>query len=188
MGNGILDSTPAGDDVVFFYDTLGADIIHDGADRTCGTPATGPPIGDDIQGRYSDTPRSLGNIQPIDLVGHDDWSNLAYNLRNNAQGDLEQEEPELTAEEAQVIESFWEQHLNEIYNNRNFTYSVKFVCVPEVGQADGAVIPQDYRTVVNVHNSHSSNVTFAKKAVIAQSEDEPRGNISQFVQDSLGPD
>jgi len=72
--------------------------------------------------------------------------------------------------------------------NGTHTYSPKFVCVPEVGPVGGALVPQNYSTVVNVHNPHSSNVTFVKKAVIAQSEDERRGNISELVEDRLEPD
>lgn len=70
-----------------------------------------------------------------------------------------------------------------------YTYSPKFVCAPEVGPIGDAFFPQDYRTVVNVHNPHSMNVTFVKKAVIALSQNDPlRGNISRLVEETLEPD
>jgi hypothetical protein len=79
-------------------------------------------------------------------------------------------------------------HSTTLCPNGTFNYSSKFVCVPEVGPVGGALVPQNYSTAVNVHNPHSSNITFLKKAVIAQSEDERRGIISEFVQDRLEPD
>lgn len=74
-------------------------------------------------------------------------------------------------------------------DNYKFMYSVKFVCVPFVGpDKEEAFVPQNYSTVVNVHNPHSQSIFFLKKAVIAQSEDEERGPISNLVRDGLKPD
>ena len=63
----------------------------------------------------------------------------------------------------------------------NLCNSIKFVCIPTVGPDKEAVfVPQNYRTVINVHNPNSHQVFFEKKAVIAQSEDEDRGQISRW--------
>jgi hypothetical protein len=74
-------------------------------------------------------------------------------------------------------------------DNYKFMYSVKFVCIPFVGpDKEEAFVPQNYSTVVNVHNPHSQSIFFLKKSVIAQSEDEERGPISNLVRDGLKPD
>jgi CARDB protein len=76
-----------------------------------------------------------------------------------------------------------------IDNQSKVMYSVKFVCVPLVGpDKEGAFVPQNYSTVINVHNPYSHSIFFLKKAVIAQSEDEERGQISKFMKDALKPD
>jgi hypothetical protein len=49
-------------------------------------------------------------------------------------------------------------------------------------------VPQNYSTVVNVHNPQIQIITFLDKAVISKSEDEYRGSISNFVRDYLKPD
>jgi len=68
-------------------------------------------------------------------------------------------------------------------------YSIKFVCIPLVGpDKEGAFVPQNYSTVINVHNPYAHTISFFKKAVIAQSEDEKRGDISKFMNDTLKPD
>jgi len=69
-----------------------------------------------------------------------------------------------------------------------FQYVVKFVCVNEVGPNAKAFQRGKFRTVVNVHNPWIQSQPFDKKAVIARSEDEPRGRISEIVTDVLGPD
>lgn len=74
-------------------------------------------------------------------------------------------------------------------NQSKVMYSVKFVCVPLVGpDKEEAFVPQNYSTVINVHNPYSHSISFLKKAVIAQSEDEQRGQISKFMKDALKPD
>jgi hypothetical protein len=73
------------------------------------------------------------------------------------------------------------------YNN-TFMYPVKFVCVPGVGPDSSPFVAQNYSTVINVHNPHSNSISLLKKAVLAQSEDEERGNISRLVKDMLSPD
>jgi len=74
-------------------------------------------------------------------------------------------------------------------------YSVKFVCglqLPNpnlVPPSEPPVKPGNYATAVNVHNFHNGQtVTIAKKAVIANPEDQPPGAISPFRKVTLGPD
>jgi len=78
---------------------------------------------------------------------------------------------------------------------RRFIYSVKFICGlqttapnPAVAPSEPPVKPGNYATAVNVHNFHSSvDVTFKKKAVIANPESQPKGPISGLVADVLNP-
>lgn len=168
--DGTLDSMAANDDV-----TVGNGIF-DGPDLTCDTAA----LGDDTQ------LRSPGHVEP-DLLGSDDWANLDYNFRNDASfftgGEpFEEEEPELTLEEAREIQDFWE----EVFS-RDYRVAAKFVCVPEVGDSQAAVRPGDYRTVINVRNPSDEGVDVWKHAVIARSQDEDRGNLSGTVIDPLAP-
>ena len=75
------------------------------------------------------------------------------------------------------------------FAQNEFTYSIKFVCIPTVGpDREDVFVPQNYSTVINVHNQYPEEVIFYKKAVIAQSEDEERGQISDIRPDSLKPD
>jgi hypothetical protein len=71
-------------------------------------------------------------------------------------------------------------------------YSVKFVCgqqAPDPLSFEPPVKPGNYATAVNVHNYHNSQqVPIRKKAVIALPEDQPPGQISQFVGLVLKPD
>lgn len=74
-------------------------------------------------------------------------------------------------------------------------YSVKFVCglqLPIPGQvppSEPPVKPGNYATAVNIHNFHNGQtVTIAKKAVIANPENQPPGQISKFQRVTLGPD
>jgi hypothetical protein len=74
-------------------------------------------------------------------------------------------------------------------------YSVKFVCglqLPNpslVPPSEPPVKPGNYATAVNIHNFHNGQtVTIAKKAVIANPEDQPPGAISPFRKVTLGPD
>ena len=48
--------------------------------------------------------------------------------------------------------------------------------------------PGRYRTVINVHNPHTSEVGFKTKAVIARPEDEKRGEITELVETRLQDD
>jgi hypothetical protein len=76
-----------------------------------------------------------------------------------------------------------------IFAQNEFMYSIKFVCIPTVGpDKESVFVPQTYTTVVNVHNLYNQSIDFSKKAVIAQSEDEQRGQISKFMNDTLKPD
>ena len=74
-------------------------------------------------------------------------------------------------------------------------YSVKFVCgvqspIPSlVPPSEPPVKPGNYATAVNIHNFHNGQtVPIAKKAVIANTEKQPPGQISQFQRLALGPD
>ena len=74
-------------------------------------------------------------------------------------------------------------------------YLVKFVCgvqspVPNlVPPSEPPVKPGNYATAVNIHNFHNGHpVPIAKKAVIANTEKQPPGQISQFTKLTLEPD
>ncbi len=76
-----------------------------------------------------------------------------------------------------------------------FQYVAKFVCVNEVGPASTAVVnqagptPISYRTVVNVHNPNTKDVTIGKKAAGAASENSGAiGKIGKVKQLVLVPD
>jgi hypothetical protein len=77
--------------------------------------------------------------------------------------------------------------------NRLFIYSVKFLCglqttAPSSPPSEPPVKPGNYATAINIHNFHpTATVEFRKKAVVANPEREPRGPISPFKVDSLGP-
>ena len=46
-----------------------------------------------------------------------------------------------------------------------FMYSIKFVCIPTVGPDNEVVfVPQNYSTVVNVHNSNPNQDRIFRKA------------------------
>ena len=79
--------------------------------------------------------------------------------------------------------------LTTVFAQNQFIYSIKFVCIPTVGpDKESVFVPQNYSTVVNVHNPYNGSIDFLKKAVIAQSEDEERGQISNLRSDFLKPD
>ncbi len=164
-----LETIPANDDV-----QTGA-FINDGPNRTCDSAAAA----DD------DQVRPVGHVQEPILRGADDWAALKYSFRHQGgfftSGNLT-DEPELTAEEAARISDFWEEALQ-----KDLRYAVKFVCVPEVGDAEDAVRPGNYRTVINVRNAGDRTEDVFKHAVIARSEDEDRGEVSALVIDTLEP-
>ena len=57
-------------------------------------------------------------------------------------------------------------------------YSIKFACdTSVVPDKERGFVSQNYSTLINVHNPSSHSISFLKKAVIAQSEDEKRGQI-----------
>src|SRR5688572_13389815 len=79
--------------------------------------------------------------------------------------------------------------ISTAFAQNQFMYSIKIVCIPTVGpDKESVFIPQNYSTVVNVHNPYNYSIDFSKKAVIAQSEDEDRGPISNLRSDFLKPD
>jgi hypothetical protein len=122
-----------------------------------------------------------------DLTGHDDWANLTYGFRASPNfgigARVEITDEELHDEDYLEIAEFWENFLAARY-----TYSAKFLCVPEVGPEGDALSPGRYRTVINIHNPHEEAVRFRKKAVIARVEGEERGEISELEDDELGAD
>jgi len=61
---------------------------------------------------------------------------------------------------------------------RLIVYSAKFLCGPAFG-GEG-VQPGSYSTAINVHNPYNQTVYLYKKAVIAEPEYKPRGQISAF--------
>ncbi len=69
---------------------------------------------------------------------------------------------------------------------RLVVYSAKFLCGPAFGNE--GVQRGSYSTAINVHNPHNGRVYIYKKAVVANREDEPRGEISAFRKVVLGPD
>ncbi len=80
-------------------------------------------------------------------------------------------------------------------NKGSCIYSVKFVC--GLQQPDPSlqppleppVKPGNYATAVNIHNFHNNQpVTVTKKAVIANPENQPPGQISGFQRFALEPD
>jgi hypothetical protein len=70
--------------------------------------------------------------------------------------------------------------------DRQIVYSAKFLCGPAFGKE--GVQRGSYSTAINVHNPHNGTVIIHKKAVIANREDDPRGEISAFRRVRLGPD
>jgi hypothetical protein len=87
-----LNSTRLGDDVIIGQN------IHDGADRTCDSSASG----NDTQ------ERTVGHVQPATLDGFNDWANIQYLTAMSAPGggiNILFDEPSF--EEEQKIEAFW---------------------------------------------------------------------------------
>lgn len=68
------------------------------------------------------------------------------------------------------------------------SYAAKFVC-GKVDVTTQRAVQGQYRTMVNIHNPNGISVQFDKKVVIALPERRtPRGRISDFVGEILGPD
>ena len=78
-----------------------------------------------------------------------------------------------------------------------YLYSVKFVCgvvrplgpkpwLPELTDPL-PVVPGVYRTAINVHNFADTPLTLTKRVTVALPQTEPRGPISETVEDILGP-
>ena len=73
-------------------------------------------------------------------------------------------------------------------------YSVKFICGDQPANpnlhlpSEPPVKPGNYATAVNIHNFHQSQkAVILKRAVIANPENQPPGQISAFRQVALGP-
>ena len=79
-------------------------------------------------------------------------------------------------------------------NRAPCVYSVKYLCGLQPPQPlpfpqEPPVKPANYATAVNIHNFHNQqSVTIAKKAVIANPENQPPGPIGQFRKVILEPD
>ncbi len=78
-----------------------------------------------------------------------------------------------------------------------YLYSVKFVCgvvrplgpkpwLPELTDPL-PVVPGVYRTAINVHNFTDTPLTLVKRVTVSRPQTEPRGPISEAVDDRLGP-
>lgn len=80
--------------------------------------------------------------------------------------------------------------------NGLITYSVKFLCGtipedptnPQLPAAGSPLTPGTYLTAVNIHNPNPKPVDFRKKAVVANPQGQQRGQIGQFVGETLKPD
>lgn len=65
-----------------------------------------------------------------------------------------------------------------ISGNPTYQYVAKFACgLVQPNTINSYVSPGDYRTVINIHNSQTSNISIKKKIVIASAE-EPRNPIA----------
>lgn len=74
---------------------------------------------------------------------------------------------------------------------KTLTYSVKFLCGLQGGASNSPpnafeVRPGYYATAINIHNFHSSEVNFQKKAVVADPQRNTRGPKSNAVDERLG--
>ncbi len=69
-----------------------------------------------------------------------------------------------------------------------FIYSAKYVCAPDFGPPDPALVPGIYKTAINVRNFLAQEVKFTKKVVVSRGQDEPRGPISERETVTLKPD
>jgi hypothetical protein len=88
-----------------------------------------------------------------------------------------------------ILIAFLSSAIATAFAQNEYMYSIKFVCIPTVGpDKDSVFVPQNYSTVINVHNPFNGSIDFSKKAVIAQSQDEERGQISVPKSDFLKPD
>lgn len=96
--DGVLNTTPAGDDLVV------GNNIHDGPNRTCNSNATG----DDRQ------ERAVGHTQVAVLTGYDDWANLKYRAAMSPDAGYSPPPigPELNYETALLIEEQANQAIN----------------------------------------------------------------------------
>jgi hypothetical protein len=85
-----------------------------------------------------------------------------------------------------ILIAFLSSAIATAFAQNEYMYSIKFVYIPTVGlDKDSVFVPQNYSTVVNVHNTYNGSIDFSKKAVIAQSQDEEREQISVPKSDFL---
>lgn len=123
------------------------------------------------------------------LRGFDDWANLGYGFRSNANfADGVQvaadTRSEFNFQTAKDVRQIWQSMFEYRY-----VYSAKFLCVPLVGPEGTALSPGRYQTSINVHNPSTKDVRFLKKAVIARNEnDRDRGRITPLEEDMLADD
>jgi DNA-binding beta-propeller fold protein YncE len=187
-GIGLDPMGPDGNGTDFtFWSNDGTTIDTERGDRPIdwnGDGAIDDPVAANINGFPAD---GCEGGAGTDLTGHDDWANLTYGFRSSPNfgigARVEITNEELHDEDYLAIAEFWESYLSARY-----TYSAKFLCVPEVGPEGEALSPGRYRTVINLHNPHDEAVRFRKKAVIARVEGEERGEISELEDDELGAD
>jgi len=78
---------------------------------------------------------------------------------------------------------------------RGGVFSAKFLCGlivddganPQFPSGTGPLVPGTYLTAINIYNPNNFTVRFAKKAIIANPQREPRGPVSRQVIETLGP-
>jgi hypothetical protein len=69
-----------------------------------------------------------------------------------------------------------------------FIYSAKYVCAPDLGPTEPALVPGIYKTAINVRNFLDQEVKLTKKVVVSRGQDDPRGPISERETVTLKPD
>lgn len=66
-------------------------------------------------------------------------------------------------------------------------YAVKFVCGRLPTDLHPGLVPGVYQTAINIHNPNTSRLQFRKKAVIANPQGQPPGQVSAFQTEVLEP-
>lgn len=63
-----------------------------------------------------------------------------------------------------------------------YQYAVKFACglVQPNTEQSKIISPGDYKTIINIHNPQTANLSYIKKKVVIASQEEPRQPIAPF--------
>lgn len=76
--------------------------------------------------------------------------------------------------------------VNRAHAQQELSYAAKFVC--KATRDDSfQLLRGAYGTVINIHNPHAIPVTFSKRAVVALTQRDPKGEISPAVIEKLLP-